>query len=163
MQFRAILTALFMVSCSVIVATPGLAIAQLAAEAPIILPTEKLSVKTAQGSFEFDVEIADEGFEQTRGLMFRKEMPPRRGMLFDFGVARDVAMWMKNTYLPLDMVFALRDGTVVRVAERTVPLSEAIVASGQPVTHVLELNAGVSRLIGLKPGDKLVHRLFASQ
>ncbi len=143
-------------------ATAQTAGAQLAAGVPMVLPTEKMTVKTGQGSFEFEVEIADEGFEQARGLMYRKEMPVRRGMLFDFGTSREVAMWMKNTYLPLDMVFARKDGTVVRIAERTEPLSEATIASGEPVTHVLELNAGVAKMIGLKPGDKLMHRLFAN-
>lgn len=129
----------------------------------MVLPAEKLVVKTAQGSFEFEVEIADEAFEQARGLMFRKQMPPRRGMLFDFGAPRTVTMWMQNTLLSLDMVFATKDGAVVRIAERTQPRSEAIITSGQPVTHVLELNAGIARLIGLKTGDKLVHRLFSGK
>ena len=127
---------------------------------PMLLETESLLVETAQGSFEFEVEIADEVSEQARGLMFRTELPPRRGMLFDFGEPRIVSMWMKNTPRPLDMVFLARDGTVLSIAERTVPFSEDIVTSGEPVSLVLELNAGVSRMIGLKRGDRLKHRLF---
>ena len=127
---------------------------------PMLLEAEKLTITSAQGSFDFDVEIADDSSEQARGLMFRTDLPTRRGMLFDFGQSRIVAMWMKNTPLSLDMVFVLPDGSVASVAERTEPFSERIIPSGEPVSHVLELNAGVARLIGLKPGDKLVHRLF---
>ena len=136
------------------------ALAQASDAQPQQLPTEKLAIETRQGRFEFDVEIADEPGEQQIGLMHRTQMPPRHGMLFDFGQPRPVAMWMRNTVLPLDMVFVRPDGTVARIAERTEPFSEAIIASGEPVSHVLELNAGISRLIGLKPGDKLVHSSF---
>jgi hypothetical protein len=129
---------------------------------PMLLATESLLIETTQGSFEFEVEIADESFEQARGLMFRTELPPRRGMLFDFGEPRIVSMWMKNTPRPLDMVFLARDGTVLSIAERTVPFSEDIVTSGEPVSLVLELNAGVSRMIGLRKGDRLKHRLFGN-
>jgi hypothetical protein len=128
---------------------------------PMILEAEKLTIVTAQGSYDFEVEIADEPQEHARGLMFRTELPPRRGMLFDFGNARMVSMWMKNTPRSLDMVFLARDGTVLGIAERTVPFSEEIIPSGEPVSLVLELNAGVARMIGLKKGDRLKHRLFA--
>jgi hypothetical protein len=146
--------------CATMVAAHA-AFAQANPQAMAQLPLEKLTIETRQGSFEFDVEVADDGFEQARGLMFREEMAPRQGMLFDFGETRVVTMWMKNTLIPLDMVFASADGIVVHVAERTTPLSEAIVTAGVPVSHVLELNAGLARLIGLKPGDRLAHRSFA--
>ncbi len=122
---------------------------------PMRLATEKLTIVTAQGRFEFDVEVADESFEQQRGLMFRKDLPTRSGMLFAFGKPRLVTMWMKNTPLPLDMVFLDAGGTVAHIAERTTPYSEDIVSSGGDVAFALELNAGVSRLIGLKVGDRL--------
>lgn len=133
--------------------------AQEAAGEPMRLPAEKLTIVTGQGRFEFDVEIADDPVEQQRGLMFRTDLPTRRGMLFDFGQTRMVTMWMKNTPLPLDMIFIRADGTVARVAERTTPFSEDIVSSGEEVAFALELNAGVARLIGLKPGDRIEHRL----
>ncbi len=76
-------------------------------------------------------------------------------MLFDFGQTRMVTMWMRNTPLPLDMVFIREDGTVANVAERTTPFSEDIVPSAGPVAYVLELNGGIARMIGLKPGDKV--------
>ncbi len=126
---------------------------------PMRLPIEeqKLVAKTAQGEFSFEIELADEVSERSRGLMFRTDLPPNRGMLFDFGETDTVAMWMQNTPLPLDMVFILEDGTVEKIAERTTPFSPAIVSSGKPVAYVLELRAGVARMIGLKPGDKLAH------
>ena len=83
-------------------------------------------------------------------------------MLFAFGRPRLVTMWMKNTPLPLDMVFLNPDGTVAHIAERTTPYSEDIVSSGGNVAFALELNAGVSRLIGLKVGDRVEHRLFTN-
>lgn len=119
------------------------------------LPTEKLTIVTARGSFEFQVEVADDTREQAMGLMFREKMDPRAGMLFDFGQTREISMWMRNTILPLDMVFIRPDGTVARVAERTTPYSEATISSGEPVAFVLELNAGIANIIGLKPGDRL--------
>ena len=130
-----------------------------AQQAAMILPDDPapLVIHTALGNYNFSVEVADEPNERARGLMFREEMASDHGMLFDFGGARDIMMWMKNTPMPLDMVFIRADGTVARVAERTVPFSEDVIPSGEPVSHVLELRAGVARLIGLKPGDRLEH------
>ncbi len=117
------------------------------------LDTQILAIKTAQGNFEFTVEIADEPHERQKGLMFRETMPTKHGMLFDFGETRQIQMWMRNTPLSLDMIFLTPDGKVVRIAERTTPFSDAIIDSTVPISHVLELNAGVSKLIGLKIGD----------
>lgn len=124
------------------------------------LEVEKVIIKTKIGSFDIDAEIADEPHEQSRGLMYRTDLGPGQGMLFDFGETRPVTMWMKNTPLSLDMVFVKPDGTVARVAERTEPFSEAIIPSGEPVSHVLELRGGVARMIGLKEGDRLEHHSF---
>ncbi len=121
---------------------------------------EKLVIRTAQGEFPFTVEIADDPAEQAKGLMFRETMEATHGMLFDFGEKRPVTMWMKNTPMPLDMVFVRADGTVAGIAERTTPFSEDVIASPEPVTHVLEIRAGVARLIGLKAGDRLEHPIF---
>jgi uncharacterized membrane protein (UPF0127 family) len=81
-------------------------------------------------------------------------------MLFDFGGSEPVAMWMQNTYIPLDMLFIRADGTVARIAENTAPLSTRTIPSGEPVLSVLEINGGVSRQLGIKPGDKVEHALF---
>jgi uncharacterized membrane protein (UPF0127 family) len=127
------------------------------------LPTERLVIATRQGEFAFNVEVADDDAERERGLMFRETMPSDHGMLFVFGETRDIVMWMKNTPMALDMAFAGPDGTVVWVAERTKPYSLDTISPGLPVSHVLEVRAGVARLIGLKPGDRLRHPSFAER
>ena len=134
-----------------------------AQEAPLTVDgrqAEEIWIVTSQGRFSFTAEIADEPAERSQGLMFRETMPPKHGMLFDFGQTRPVQMWMRNTPLSLDMVFLDETGTVTHIAERTTPFSDAIIDSGGPISHVLELNAGISRLIGLKPGDRVEHASF---
>ncbi|MDP2357488.1 MAG: DUF192 domain-containing protein [Beijerinckiaceae bacterium] len=122
---------------------------------------EKLTVVTANGQqHSFQVEVAKTDEQRARGLMFRKFMPQDRGMLFDFKTEQPVMMWMRNTYIPLDMVFIARDGRVINVAENTEPLSERTIASAAPAFAVLELNAGVARKIGLNSGDRIEHPLF---
>ena len=106
------------------------------------------------------VEIADTPEEQSVGLMHRTELAPDRGMLFDFGVTRQVTMWMKNTLIPLDMFFAGSDGRIVTIAERTTPLSEKRIRSGQPVRFVLEMAGGSAARLGVRTGDRLRHRLI---
>ena len=119
-----------------------------------------LTIVTVSGPHEFSVEVMRSQPELERGLMFRKTMPQSDGMLFDFGRPQDVAMWMKNTYLPLDMLFIDQDGRVISVKEDAKPMSEAIIASGGPVTGVLEVNAGTIRRIGARPGDIVRHPMF---
>lgn len=125
-----------------------------------VFPVETLKVVTRSGEFHFSVEIADDDVERARGLMFRETMLPTHGMFFNFGEVRRVDMWMRNTLLSLDMVFVRPDGTVARIATDTVPGSLRVISSGEPVSHVLELNAGITRMINLKPGDRLIHRDF---
>lgn len=122
-------------------------------------PADKLDLVTASGVHRFDVEIAADDAARAEGLMFRQSMADDHGMLFDFKREQPVAFWMKNTFIALDMVFVRADGTVVTVAENTVPQTETSVPSGAPVRFVLEVNAGTTRKIGLKPGDKMVHQL----
>ena len=102
----------------------------------------------------WQVEIAETSEEQRIGLMNRPSLPVGHGMLFDFGETRPVAMWMRNTLIPLDMVFVCPDGTVARVA-RAEPLDETIVPSGEPVRYVLEVNAGEATGAGLARGKRL--------
>jgi uncharacterized protein len=92
--------------------------------------------------------------------MFRHHLPEDRAMLFDWGRVEPVSMWMRNTYVSLDMIFIAADGRVVRVAERTEPLSETTIASGVPVAAVLEVVAGTAERIGLKAGDRVHHPMF---
>jgi uncharacterized membrane protein (UPF0127 family) len=122
---------------------------------------KSLTITTAKGAFEFQVEMADTEQERQRGLMFRKELPEGTGMLFNFRSERPVTFWMKNTYVPLDMIFIRSDGTVASVG-KGVPLSEQLVSSKGPVLGVLEVVAGTARKIGLKPGDKVRHPIFAN-
>ena len=134
--------------------------AALAQNAPEV-GLESLVIVTATGSHTFSVEVMRTDEERAKGLMFRRFMPKDRGMLFDFKREDNVAMWMKNTYLPLDMVFISRAGIVVNVAQNTEPLSERIIPSGAPTYAVLEVNAGTAKAIGLKSGDRVQHSLFA--
>ena len=120
-------------------------------------PTTPLSVDTRTGVYPFQVELADEPGERAQGLMWRRSMPADHGMLFDMGREGEATFWMENTFIPLDIVFIAGDGTVVRVAEDTTPMSRDLVESGAPVRFVLELNAGTARRIGLKPGDTVAH------
>ncbi len=121
---------------------------------------EALEVVTPQGRSRFFVEIADDEAERNRGLMYRKVMAPDRGMLFDFHTPREVAFWMKNTLIPLDIIYIKADGTVLSIARNTTPLSETPIPSGGPIRGVLELAGGRAAEIGLLPGDKVVHRIF---
>lgn len=116
-----------------------------------------LLVHTREGTRRFAVEVADDPRKRARGLMYRRSMAPDAGMLFCFDRTRPVNMWMKNTVLPLDMIFAREDGTVARVAEDAEPYSEAVVSSGEPVRFVLEINAGQAREQGIAAGDRLSH------
>ena len=124
---------------------------------------ETLAVVTASGRHVFQVEVMRTPDERSKGLMFRRFMPQDRGMLFDFQRSEPVAMWMQNTFIPLDMVFIRSDGTVARVAERTEPLSTRTIPSGEPVLSVLEVNAGIAETIGLKAGDRVEHSLFKAR
>ena len=140
-----------------LLAVAGLA-SHAAAESDALEP---LSIETEAGVHAVMVEIADTPGEQSVGLMHRTELAPDRGMLFDFGVTRQVTMWMKNTLIPLDMFFAASDGRIVTIAERTTPLSEKRIRSGQPVRFVLEMAGGSAECLGVKTGDRLRHRLIA--
>ena len=124
---------------------------------------EPLTIETASGRHEFQVELAATPEQQRRGLMFRTEMASDRGMLFDFRTEREAYFWMKNTYISLDIIFIRADGRVHRIAAATTPLSEKIVPSRGPVRAVLELNAGTAEKIGLKPGDRVAYRIFAAE
>lgn len=123
---------------------------------------ERLELVTANGVVPLDVEIADTPARQAVGLMYRTELPQGRGMLFLHDAPREVTMWMRNTYIPLDMVFIRADGTVHRIAAMTEPHSEEIIASKGRVTAVLEIAGGEAARLGLKPGDKVRHRHFGS-
>jgi uncharacterized membrane protein (UPF0127 family) len=124
--------------------------------------TEKLELVTEKGVVTLDVEIADTPARQALGLMYRTQLPERGGMLFLNAVPREQSMWMRNTYIPLDMVFIRADGTVHRIAAMTEPHSEEIISSNGLVSAVLEIAGGAAQRLGLKPGDKVRHRHFGT-
>ena len=121
---------------------------------------EPLTVATETDAVMFTVEIADTEALRSRGLMFRQRLPEDRGMLFDFAAPRRVAMWMKNTYIPLDMLFIRADGTIAYIAENTVPKSLDTIGVSEPVLAVLELAGGTSKKHGFRAGDRVYHRIF---
>ena len=108
----------------------------------------------------FRVWLADTPERQSQGLMFVRDLPEDEGMLFVDRDSRIWGMWMKNTFIPLDMVFIDARGRVVAIFERTVPHSEASIWSDGPVRAVLEVNGGTAARLGLKPGDRVLHRMF---
>jgi hypothetical protein len=121
---------------------------------------ERLEILARDRRHSVNVEVARTDNDRARGLMFRQSIPQDHGMLFDFERDQVVTMWMKNTYIPLDMVFAFADGRIHRIESRTEPESERLISSGVPVRAVLELNAGVAAKLDIRPGDRLVHPIF---
>ena len=113
---------------------------------------------TATGRHSIALEVADTPKTREIGLMNRASMPADAGMLFDFQETRPVTMWMKNTYLSLDMLFLDEAGTVTHVATHAQPLSLALISSQGPVRYVVELNGGAAASYGVKVGDRLEHR-----
>jgi uncharacterized protein len=124
---------------------------------------ETLVLETTAARHVIDVEIADTPDEKSRGLMFRPKVPDNTGMLFPYGEPQEITMWMKNTYASLDMVFIRGNGVVHRIETNTEPLSERVIASQGDVTAVLELAAGASARLGLKAGDRVLHKAFGTQ
>ena len=124
---------------------------------------DTLEIVSASGVHAFTVELAVDDAERERGLMFRKELPEGQGMLFDFQREREIAFWMKNTYISLDMIFIRGDGRILRIAENTQPLSERLVPSGGRVRAVLEVIAGTAKKLGLAPGDRVAHQIFKAR
>lgn len=122
----------------------------------------ELSIESADGeTHAFQVEIAQSSEQRAQGLMFRRQMAADAGMLFLFeGAPQERAMWMKNTLIPLDMLFIDKAGEIVRIEQRTVPHSLRAIRSGQPVAAVLELNAGTTSRLAIKPGDRVIHPAF---
>jgi uncharacterized membrane protein (UPF0127 family) len=134
------------------------------AEEPMRLPVDAqpLTIVTRMGDVRFDVEIADETSERSRGLMHRTDLPAGRGMLFVNEAERAISMWMANTPSPLDMLFIDEDGKVVGIAENTIPFSPAIISAPEPAQYVLELNAGIADKHGIEVGDIVRHRTIAA-
>jgi len=124
---------------------------------------QTLEIASKSGVHAFAVELALTPEEQSRGLMYRKTLPEGQGMLFDFKRDQETSFWMKNTYVPLDMIFIRSDGRIHRIAENAEPLSERLVSSNGPVRAVLEVVAGTTRKLGIAPGDRVAHPLFSGR
>ncbi len=114
-------------------------------------------IHSGDESHSFTIEIADDDAERARGLMFREELAPDAGMLFDFFDERPVAFWMQNTLIPLDMIFIKSDGTIARVHPEAVPMDRTSIPSGEPVRFVLEIAGGRAAELGIDAGDRLEH------
>jgi uncharacterized membrane protein (UPF0127 family) len=146
----------------------GSACAQQAADTPSgasigpTAPTEVLTIDAANGPVRLNVEIADDEQERDHGLMFRESLPDDRGMLFDFAEPRTVTFWMHNTPLSLDIIFIGTDGRILNIADHATPYSDATIPSSGVVRGVLEIRAGRAEALGIRPGQRVRHRIFPS-
>ncbi|MBC8338743.1 MAG: DUF192 domain-containing protein [Alphaproteobacteria bacterium] len=133
----------------------------LGAQAEEAFRRDTLSIVTGQGeTYVFQIEVAETDRQRTQGLQYRKSLGPDAGMLFDFKTPQPVGMWMKNTYVPLDMLFIAPDGRILNIARDTTPLSLAGIASAGPAKAVLEVRAGTAVRLGLRAGDRVRHAIF---
>lgn len=120
---------------------------------------DRLVLHTAKGDYTFRIEIADTNEERAKGLMFRNELAPDAGMLFDYGKEQEASFWMQNTLIPLDMIFIGADGVVKTIHVNAKPLDTTPIPSGVPIRFVLEVPGGRSKEIGLAIGDRMDHPL----
>lgn len=124
--------------------------------------TERLWLQpSGANEVPIDIEVADTPEEKAMGLMFRTELADSQGMLFAYPAPRELTMWMRNTYIPLDMLFIRPDGIIHRIERRATPLSERVISSGGPVMAVLELPGGAAERLGIKEGDRVRYPLFS--
>jgi uncharacterized membrane protein (UPF0127 family) len=145
-------------SAAAVIAAMALSLLQADLAPAAELQTLEIASKTGVHAFQVEMAITPE--EKEHGLMFRRELPEGHGMLFDFMVDQPVAFWMKNTYLPLDMIFIRGDGRILRIAENTEPMSERNIPSGGPVRAVLEVIAGTAKKFGIAAGDRVGGSIF---
>lgn len=123
---------------------------------------DQLTIEPAGGGAAraLTIELAATDQEKALGLMFRTKLADTEGMLFAYPASQNITMWMRNTYIPLDMVFIRADGIIHRIQARTEPLSERIISAGGDVSAVLELAGGAAERLGIKAGDRVRHPLF---
>ncbi len=131
------------------------------AEAQQLAPIEEafssgvLVIDADAACYRFDIFLALDRDQQRRGLMFVRDLPETSGMLFVYPAPAVLSMWMKNTFIPLDMLFVRADGLVASIAEGTEPQSQRSISADEPVLYVLELNAGTTSRLGIVPGSRL--------
>jgi uncharacterized membrane protein (UPF0127 family) len=121
-----------------------------------------LVIETGGRQLKFEIDLATNDTERAYGLMFREKLGPYEGMLFDFYQEAPVSFWMKNTLIPLDMIFIAADGTIRHIHSNAVPLSTDTIPSEAPVRGVLEINGGSAKLLGIKVGDKVRNAIFGN-
>ena len=124
------------------------------------LEKQPLTFMTSTGAHPITVEVADNDEERATGLMFRRSIGEKEGMLFIYDREQDITMWMKNTYISLDMIFVRRDGVISHIETNTEPFSQNIIDSEGPALAVIEMGSGGARRLGLKPGDRVQHPAF---
>lgn len=139
-----------------LLAVSAAAVAQLAQ-----FPTAELTIVTAGGPHKFNVEVAATPAQLQQGLMFRQKLAPDAGMLFDFKAPTPATMWMKNTLIPLDMLFVDQQGRIINIQQRAVPGSLDTIAAAAPARAVIELNGGTASRLGIRPGDKVIFPIFS--
>jgi uncharacterized protein len=138
-----------------------IALMPLSFAAPAKLPVEIVTIQTQGGARVFHMEIAADDASRATGLMHRTHLAHDAGMLFDFRTTVMTAFWMKDTVIPLDMLFVRPDGTIASIAANAVPLSTAEIAAPEPVRAVIEINGGEAKTLGIAPGDRVLGPMFA--
>lgn len=128
--------------------------------AEVTFPVGHLVIVTARGKQDFDVEVAKTQEQQEYGLMFRSSMPQNHGMVFDFGKPHAIEMWMKNTLIPLDMVFANDKNIITHIVKNAKPESTERISSGGEVKMVIELNGGATDRYAIREGDRVMSDIF---
>jgi len=149
----AVLFCLFAAALAVMMGTAS-------AQAEMKMRRDTVILHTASGAHRINIEIAESEREKSYGLMFRRSLGDDEGMLFPYPTAHEITMWMRNTFIPLDMIFIRADGIVHRIETDTEPHSERIIASEGDVAGVLEMKAGSARRLGLKAGDRVEYAHF---
>ncbi|MBV8193237.1 MAG: DUF192 domain-containing protein [Alphaproteobacteria bacterium] len=132
------------------------------AQEAMTFPRSSLVIDTGKRQIPFDIELALDDEHRARGLMFRDKLGPYEGMLFDFFQEAPVSFWMKNTRIPLDMLFIAGDGTIKHIKANATPFSTDPIPSNFPVRAVLEIDGGSARLLGIKEGDKVKYSIFGN-
>ena len=125
-------------------------------------PTSELTIVSKSGKHRFKIEVAETPAQMEQGLMFRTALAPDAGMLFVYQTPTVATMWMRNTLIPLDMLFVDTQGRIVNIHQRAVPQSLDVISAAAPVRAVIELNGGTAARLGIEPGDQVLHPIFGN-
>ena len=129
---------------------------------PEKFPTSELTIKTKETIYDFDIELALDDSHRQYGLMFRTSLPEMNGMLFIYDDKKRISMWMKNTFIPLDILFITEDGQIMRIAKSQQPRSLSLIRSGGEAKAVLELNGGLTDKLNIEVGDEIIYPVFGN-